>query len=99
MNWIKVLKIVGPAILAVVPGGLVLAPLVIAGIEVAEMTGKSSAVKKEIALNTVKAGVEAANIIAKKEVVNSIEAVMVANNTIDAIVGATNIATKITNAN
>lgn len=99
MDWIKILKIIGPAIMAVVPGGLAFAPLVIAGIELAEETQKAGAEKKEIAKDAVKLGAEAANAVAKKsgidtEVINPNAAVQVADDTIDAVVGATNLVSK-----
>lgn len=97
MDWIKILKILGPAIMAVVPGGLVFAPLVIAGIEIAEETQKAGAEKKAIAKDAVKLAAEAANVVAKKEVVNPAEAVKVADDTIDAVVGATNLVSKAMN--
>lgn len=96
MDWLKVLKILGPAIMAVVPGALPFVPLVMAGIELAEETGKPGAEKKEIAKEAVKLGAETANAVAHREVVNAAEAVAVADNTIDAVVGTVNIVTKIT---
>lgn len=95
MNWIKVLKILGPAILMVVPGARPFISLIVAGMQLAEESGEPGAKKKEIAKEAVKLGAEAANTVAKKEVLNPIEAVMVADNTIDAIVSVTNLITKI----
>jgi hypothetical protein len=91
MKWLSILKVLGPAVLMGVPGAQPFIPLIIAGIEVAEKSGKSGSEKKEIAKNAVKLGAEVANTVAKKEVLNSIEAEKVADNTIDAIVGIVNI--------
>ena len=94
MDWIKALKILGPAVLAVVPGAAAFAPLIIAGIELAEMTGKPGVEKKEIAKEAVELGAKTANEVAKKEVINPAEAVKAADDTINAIVGVTNLVTK-----
>ena len=90
-KWISILKILGPAIMMVVPGGQPFIPLVIAGIQVAEMSGQPGAEKKKIAKDAIKLGAETANAIAKKEVMKPSDAVAVADNAIDAIVGAVNI--------
>lgn len=98
-KWLAILKVLGPAIMLAVPGAAPFIPLVMAGIEVAEMTGKPGIEKKEIAKEAVALGATTANTIAKTEVINSAEAVKVADNTIDAIVGATNIISKIKEGN
>lgn len=95
MNWLNVLKVLGPAILAVVPGAQPIIPLIVAGIQVAEMSGEPGAKKKQIAMEAVKAGVASANTVAKREVISVDEAAQLADNTIDAVVGAVNIISKI----
>ncbi len=94
-KWIAILKIIGPAVMMVVPGAQPFIPLVIAGIEVAEMSNKSGVEKRAIAMEAVELGAVTANTIAKKEVVLPIEASKVADDTIDAVVGATNLVSKI----
>ena len=96
MDWLKALKILGPAILMVVPGAQAFIPLIVAAIQLAEETGKPGAEKKTIAKEVVKLGAETANVVAKKEIVNPTDAVAVADNTIDAIVGTVNIVSKLT---
>lgn len=91
MDWIKALKILGPAILMVVPGAQAFIPLIIAGIEVAEHSGLPGADKKVIAKEAVQIGAATANQIAKKEVIDVAQAQKVADDTIDAIVQVTNI--------
>ncbi len=95
MDWLKVLKVIGPAVLAIVPGVGPFIPLIIAGIELAEESGKPGVEKKQIAKDIVKLGMVAANQVAKKEIVKPEEAVKVADDTIDAIVGVTNIVSNI----
>lgn len=94
MDWLKVLKILGPAILAVVPGAAPFIPLIMAGMELAEETGRPGVEKKAIAKEAVKVGAEGVNLIAKKEIVNPTEAVQVADDTIDAVVGSVKLVTK-----
>jgi len=96
MKWNEVLRILGPAVLSVVPGAQPFIPLVIAGMTLAEETGKGGKEKKEIALEAVVLGAQTANTIAKREVVNAVEAERTALDTIDAIVSIVNIAKKAT---
>jgi CHASE3 domain sensor protein len=91
MNWIDALRVLGPAVLMVVPGAQPFIPLIIAGIEVAERSNQKGADKKEIAKDAVRVGAATANQIAKKEVVNVAEAEKAAEDAIDAVVGVTNI--------
>ena len=95
MKWLDALKIIGPAILAVVPGAAPFTPLIIAGMELAEKSGKKGADKKVIAKEAVELGARTANTIANREVINPDEAVRVADGTIDIIVTATKSAEKL----
>lgn len=94
-RFLSVLKVLGPAVLAVVPGAQPFIPLIIAGIQVAEETGKPGAEKRQIALDAVVLGAEAANLAAKRVVVPVDDAVNVAADSIDAIVGTVNLVGKI----
>jgi predicted Mrr-cat superfamily restriction endonuclease len=94
MKWLDVLKVIGPAALAAVPGAAPFIPLIVAGIQVAEMSGKPGVEKKEMAKAIVKIGAEATNTAAKKEIINPTDAVKLANDTIDIVVKAVNAATE-----
>lgn len=95
MKWLDILKVLGPAVLATVPGAQVIIPLIVAGIQIAEISGEPGPKKKLIAMEAVKAGVASANSVAKREVISVDEASQLADNTIDAVVGAVNIISKI----
>lgn len=95
MNWLRVLKTFGPVIIAIIPGAAPFAPIIIAAMELAEETGKPGAEKKEIAKKAIKVSAEAANIIAGKELIKLEEITQVADNTIDAVIKATNIISEI----
>lgn len=90
MKWINILKIIAPAILAVIPGAQPFIPLIIAGMEVAEETQKPGVEKKAIAIEAVKLGADTANTIAKKEVIDPSLAVKTAESSIDLIVDISN---------
>lgn len=90
MKWLDILKVIGPAALAAVPGAAPFIPLIIAGMQVAEMSGKPGVEKKEIAKAAIKVAAEATNQVAKKEIVNPEQAVRLANDTIDVVVKAVN---------
>lgn len=98
MKWLDVLKVLAPAILAVVPGAQPFIPLVVAGMTIAEETGKPGADKRVIAVEAVKIGAQAANTIAKRDVVPVDQAVAIADSTIDTIVGVTNLVKATTDA-
>lgn len=95
-KFLQILKILGPAVLSLTPGAEKFAPLVIAGIDIAERTGKPGVEKRQIFLESVKLGAEAANTAANKEVAPVGEVVAVADNTVDAIVQAVNLVGTIT---
>lgn len=90
MTFMEALKKFGPiAALAAGPYG----PLIIAGIGIAEETGKKGADKKKIALDMVKLGAQVTNQVAsgaKGSLINEDKAVAAAENTIDVIVQAVN---------
>lgn len=91
MNWIDVLKIMGPAVLAMNPRTAELAPIIVAGINVAEETRKPGADKRRIARDAVKVGADAANSIAKRTVVPPDYAVAAYDHSVDTIIAVTNI--------
>lgn len=91
MKWLDILKVIGPAVMAVVPGAQPFIPLVVAGIEVAESSGKDGASKRVLAKEAVRFGAQAANTIAKRDVVPVDQAEAVFDSTVDTIVGVVNI--------
>ena len=97
MKWLTVLRVIGPAALAGVPGAAPFIPLVLAGIETAERSGKSGAEKKQIAKEAIRIGAEAAVIASKgKAKIDPAKAVQVADDVIDAVVGSTNLIAALT---
>lgn len=91
MKWTDVLKVIAPAVLAVTPGGQVFIPLIVAGMQLAEETGKDGAEKRVLGREWTKLGAEAANTIAKRPVVPVPDALAVYDNSVDAIVAVVNI--------
>lgn len=91
MHWLHVLELLAPAILTLVPGGPIAAPLVIAGMKIAEAAGGSGPDKKQIAKDATKLGAQAANAVAKTTVIDPEAAAAVADDAIDAVIGATNL--------
>lgn len=65
-------------------------PLVIAGIGIAEESGKKGKDKKKIAIDAARLGAETINAISKTDTVNVDKAVAVASETVDIIVQAIN---------
>ena len=97
MNWKDILKIMGPAVMAVVPGAQPFIPLVVAGIAAAEESGQPGADKRAIAKKVTKLGADAVNLAGKGKVhLDPVEADQVADDVIDAIVGVTNIVAGLT---
>lgn len=94
MKWFNVLKIVGPAILAVVPGAQAFIPLLIAGMEVAERSQQPGAEKRVIARDAVRIGAEAAQTAGAD--IEPVEAVKVYDSTVDTVVLAVNLVSKLT---
>lgn len=94
MKFLDILKTLGPVILALVPGGAVFAPLIIAGVEVAENSQKPGAEKRVIGKDAVSLAANAANAIAKKEVVNTLEAEQAYEDSVDAVISVVNIVKK-----
>lgn len=94
MRWIDLLKTLGPIVVATtVPGGAVLAPIIVGAIHEAEgIKGASGAEKKEHALKLVEAGAAAANAVAKKTVVDPLAARDAADSGIDTVVKTINAA-------
>lgn len=92
-KWLDILKMVGPIVVAVtVPGGQLLAPIIVGAIESAEkLPGASGAEKKAHALELVKAGAAAANAVTGKVKIDPEQAVAVARSGIDTVVGAVNL--------
>lgn len=93
MKWLNVLKILGPAILAVVPGAQAFIPLMIAGMELAEETQKPGAEKRGIAREAVRIGAETAKIAGAT--IDPEEAVTVYERTVDTVISATNLVSKL----
>lgn len=92
-KWLQILKVVGPVLVGVlVPGGPMLAPIIVGAIESAEkMKGATGPEKKAHALELVQAGVSGMNTVAGKTVVMPADAVATASSVIDTVVGVTNI--------
>lgn len=91
MKFIDALKILGPAIMMAIPGAQPFIPLVIAGMHFAEESGQKGADKREIGKNAVKLTAQAANTIAKKEVVPEDQALAVYDQSVDTIVSVVNL--------
>lgn len=94
MKWLELLKTIGPLVIAsTVPGGQLLAPIVVGAIHSAEqLKGASGAEKKAHALELVEAGAAAANAVAGKVVVDPNAAVAAAASGIDTVVKTINAA-------
>lgn len=95
-SWLSVLKAIGPAVVAtLVPGGALIAPIVVAAVGAAErLPGAAGPEKKAAALELVDAGVQAFNLANKRKRVDRTEARNAADNAIDAVVAATNMITE-----
>jgi hypothetical protein len=91
MKWLDILKVIAPAVLAVIPGAQPVIPLVLAGMTLAEESGKSGSDKKAIAVAAVQVGATAVNTIKKEEIIPVDAAVDTATKSIDAVVAATNL--------
>ncbi len=93
-KWLEILKQLGPMVVAtVVPGGAILAPIIVGAIAEAEtIKGATGAQKKAAALNLVKAGAAGANAVAGKQVIDPAKAVAAAESGIDTVVSVVNIA-------
>lgn len=97
MNWKDILKVMAPAVMAVVPGAAPFIPLVVAGMTVAEESQQPGANKKTIAKQATKLGAEAVNLASKGKVhLEPAEAEQIADDVIDAVVGVTNLVAKLT---
>ncbi len=90
MKFIDILKLLGPMLALSIPGGEKYSGLIMAGISLAEETAKSGKDKKQIAIDSVRVGAEASNLIAGHTIVDPNKAVVVAENTIDSIVELVN---------
>src|SRR5262245_55247437 len=97
-KFLTVLKAVGPILIATtIPGGELLAPIVVGAIAKAEQHGGTGEQKKARALDLVAAGVEGYNAVAcatGHAPVNLTEILAVAGNAIDTTVGAVNLIKK-----
>ena len=92
MKWQDILKILGPAILAINPRTAPIAPLVIAGIEVAEaIPGKTGPEKKALVLELVRIGASGTNLVAQRDVINPTDTASVVGSGIDTVIGAINL--------
>lgn len=90
MNWIDALKIVGPLVLATVPGAAPFVPLILKGIEVAEESKVPGAKKKETAKDIVGLAANVINTVTKIPAVDPHLAVNIADQSIDLVIKATN---------
>jgi hypothetical protein len=96
MNWKDILRVLGPAILALNPKTAALAPIVVAGIEVAEsIPGKKGPDKKAAVLEIVKLGAQGANAVAPREVVDVEATAAMVSDGIDVVIGAVNFVHKL----
>lgn len=92
MKWFDILKIIGPAVLAVIPGGAAIAPLVVAGMQAAEqIPGKTGTEKKALVQEIVAIGAQGANAVAKREMLPPAEVAAVTGTGIDTVVGVVNL--------
>ena len=95
-KWLDLLKTLGPVVVAAtVPGGAILAPIIVGAIAEAEkLPGATGAEKKAAALKLVKAGAAGTNAVAGRVVVDPTEAGTAAEKGIDTVVTVVNIAHK-----
>lgn len=90
MKWLQILKVLGPAILSLIPGvSPIIIPTVIHAIETAEETKKSGTDKKIAVLAIANDAVTVTNSIAKKEVIGP-DVIPAVSNGIDAVITAVN---------
>lgn len=91
MNWLEILKVVGPAALGVLAKSPDIVMLIVHAIGVAEgLKGASGPEKKTKAIELVKDGAAIANAATQKTVIDPDEAAAIADSGIDAVVGAVN---------
>lgn len=90
MKWKDILKVMGPAVMAVIPGAQPFIPLVIAGMTVAEESKKPGADKKQIAQQAVAIGIAAVNRTGKVHL-DPAQGQQATDDVIDAIVSVTNL--------
>lgn len=91
MNWIELLKILGPAVLSLDPKTAKYVPIVIGGIQIAEKTGKPGADKRAIALESVILAGTVINTVKGVGTVDLVELGQVAEASIDTVVSVTNL--------
>jgi hypothetical protein len=94
VSFVRVLKIIGPAVLSAIPATKKYAPLIIEGIATAEELAENDPVqkpnKKEIAKQMVSITTELTNKISKTDSYDPGEAVEIADSSIDIVVKAVN---------
>jgi hypothetical protein len=90
MKWLDALKAIAPLVLSSIPETRQYVPLIIRGIEVAEGTKAPGKEKKAIAKEIVDLGARVTNEVTKKEVIDPVRAVLIADQSIDLVIEATN---------
>jgi len=95
MNWIDLLKTIGPGILAVTPAAPFI-PAVIAGVELAEELhgAGSGAQKKATAQKVALAVAQGVNAVKNEPLVNADQLAAVTGTAIDTVVGVVNLTQK-----
>ncbi len=101
MKWLDLVKNLAPFILAAVPGvPPVLIPAIVHGITVAEgIQGSTGVQKKAIVIDLVSTGLQTANAVAGKTVIDETSSVAAVSQGIDATVNAINAIHSATSAN
>lgn len=93
-KWLTILKVLGPAIIATtVPGGALIAPLIVTAIAEAEkIRGASGPEKKAAVIELVKVGVAGVNAASKGKVtIDPVAAAKTASAAIDTTIGVINL--------
>lgn len=95
-KWLELLKQIGPIIVAAtVPGGAILAPIIVSGIATAEqIPGASGPEKKQHVIELATAAAQGINAAAGKPVIDPVTVQQVAGSAIDTVVGSVNLAHK-----
>ncbi len=90
MTWVEALKVIGPVVLSTIPNAAPFVPLVLKGIEVAEDSKSPGHTKKQLAKDITGLAANVTNTVAKRVVIDPVQAVDMAEQTINMVVEATN---------
>ena len=93
-NFGRIVEQLAPLVLSIVPGvPPILVPLIVHGIQTAELVGGSGAQKKASAVELTRTGIAATNAAANKQVIDP-SVINAVSNAIDTVVGVVNVVHK-----